>query len=68
MLLRFDVLLKTKQPQFLRYRMRRDDRDRGRLFQIVEGIWRAIEAEAFYPRCCISTRWGVPHEECKNAE
>ena len=64
-LMRFDVLLKTKQPQFLRYRMRRDDRDRGRLFQIVEGLWRAIEAEAFYPRCCISTRWGVPHEECK---
>lgn len=63
-LLRFDVLLKTKTPQFLRYRMRRDDRDRERLFEIVTGIWKAIEAEAFYPRCCISTRWGVPHEEC----
>lgn len=67
-LMRFDVLLKTKQPQFLRYRMRREDRDLGRLFQIVEGIWRAIEAEAFYPRCCISTRWGVPHEECSKYE
>ena len=63
-LLRFDVLLKTKTPQFLRYCMRRDDRDRERLFEIVTGMWRAIEAEAFYPRCCISTRWGSPHEEC----
>ena len=65
-LLRFDVLLKTKKPQFLRYCMRRDDRDRERLFEIVVGIWKAIEAEAFYPRCCIATRWGSPHEECKN--
>jgi putative RecB family exonuclease len=63
-LLRFDVLLKTKTPQFLRYCLRRDDRDRERLFEIVTGIWRAIEAEAFYPRCCISTRWGKVHEEC----
>ncbi len=37
-LLRFDVLLKTKRPQFLQYRMQRDDRDRMKLFQIVEGI------------------------------
>lgn len=66
-LLRFDVLLKTKTPQFLRYCMRRDDRDRERLFEIVTGIWKAIEAEAFYPRCCLSTRWGVPHEECRKA-
>jgi putative RecB family exonuclease len=63
-LLRLDVLLKTKHPQVLRYCMRRDDYDIGRLYEIVDGIWRAIDAEAFYPRCCISTRWGVPHEEC----
>ena len=67
-LLRFDVLLKTKTPQFLRYCMRRDDRDRERLFEIVVGIWKAIEAEAFYPRCCITSRWGSPHEECKRSE
>lgn len=66
-LLRFDVLLKTKTPHFLRYCMRRDDRDRERLFEIVVGIWKAIEAEAFYPRCCISSRWGSPHEECRMA-
>lgn len=64
-LLRFDVLLKTKTPQFLRYCMRRDDRDRERLFEIVTGIWKAIDAEAFYPRCCLTTRWGSPHAECR---
>ena len=64
-LLRFDVLLKTKQPQFLRYCLYRSDSDIERLFEIVAGIWKAIEAEAFYPRCCISARWGSPHEECR---
>ena len=67
-LLRLDVLLKTKTPQFLQYRMQRDDRDRIRLFKIVEGIYRAIEAEAFYPRCCIYCHWSSPHEECREYE
>jgi putative RecB family exonuclease len=67
-LLRLDVLLKTKHPQVLRYCTARNEQDIGRLFEIVTGIWRAIEAEAFYPRCCISTRWGVPHEECRAYE
>jgi hypothetical protein len=45
--------------------MYRGEQDIARLFEIVEGIWKAIEAEAFYPRCCISTRWGRVHEECR---
>jgi ATP-dependent helicase/DNAse subunit B len=64
-LLRLDVLLKGKQPQVLRYCLRREERDISRLFEIVTGIWRAIEAEAFYPRCCIYCRWGAAHEECQ---
>ena len=59
------VLLKTKQPQFLGYCLRWDDRNIWRLYEIVAGIWRAIEAEAFYPRCCIFCRWSTPHEECR---
>jgi putative RecB family exonuclease len=63
-MLRFDVLTKSKKPKFLRYPMYRDDRDIARLFEIVEGVWAAIEAEAFYPRCCIHTWFGRVHEEC----
>jgi RecB family exonuclease len=67
-LLRLDVLLKGKQPQVLRYCLRREERDIARLYEIVEGIWRAIEAEAFYPRCCIYCHWSSPHEECSKYE
>jgi len=68
LMLRLDVLTKSKKPQFLRYPMYRDDHDIARLFEIVEGVWRAIEAEAFYPRCCIHTWFGRVHEECVNEE
>ncbi len=64
-MLRLDVLLKKKHPELLRYPMYRDDHDVARLFEIVEGVWRAIEAEAFYPRCCIHTWFGRVHEECQ---
>lgn len=64
-MLRFDVLTKAKKPKFLRYPMYRDDNDIARLFEIVEGVWQAIDAEAFYPRCCIHTWFGRVHEECR---
>lgn len=67
-LLRLDVLLKTKKPRVLQYRTERTEQDIVRLFEIVKGVSRAIEAEAFYPRCCISTWFGVPHEECAAGE
>ena len=67
-MLRFDVLLKGKRPRFLQYRTQRDARDVARLFEIVEGVWKAIEAEAFYPRCCVSTRFGMVHEECRGTQ
>lgn len=67
-MLRFDVLIKAKRPRFLQYRTQRDERDVARLFEIVEGVWKAIEAEAFYPRCCVSTRFGVVHEECARVQ
>jgi putative RecB family exonuclease len=67
-MLRFDVLTKSKKPKFLRYPMYRDGNDIARLFEIVEGVWKAIEAEAFYPRCCIHTWFGRVHEECVRDE
>jgi len=67
-MLRLDVLLKKKRPELLRYPMYRDKRDIAQLFEIVEGVWRAIEAEAFYPRCCIWCRFGRVHEECQDTE
>lgn len=66
-LLRLDVLTKSRKPQLLQHVMRRTDEDVVRLYEIVDGVWRAIEAEAFYPRCCISARWGMVHEECRAA-
>ena len=63
-LLRLDVLLKGKRPRMLQYCTERTEQDIARLFEIVDGMWKAIDAEAFYPRCCISTWFGVPHEEC----
>ena len=47
---RFDVLVKTKQPKFLQYRLYKDDLDRRKLYRMVTEMWKAIEAEAFYPR------------------
>ena len=67
-MLRLDVLMKTKAPKFIQYPLQRVDDDIVRLFEIVEGIYTAIEAEAFYPRCCIYCRWGSPHEECVKHE
>ena len=64
-MLRLDVLVKTKQIKFIQYPLYRDEHDIARLFEIVEGVWRAIDAEAFYPRCCIHTWWGRVHEECR---
>ena len=62
---RFDVLVKTKKPKFLQYRFYKDDKDRRKLYQIVEEMWKAMEAGAFYPR--YSTHWGrCPwEEECR---
>ena len=67
-MLRLDVLTKTKQPKFIQYPLYRDEHDITRLFEIVEGIYKVIEAEAFYPKCCIYCRWGIVHEECQKEE
>jgi len=47
--LRIDLLLKTKEPQVVPYPARRGLGDQHKLFQTVQTVVRAIEAEIFYP-------------------
>lgn len=62
---RFDVMTKTKKPKFIQYRLYKDDLDRRKLFQMVTEIWKAIEAEAFYPRYSTHYAGCVWEEECR---
>ena len=47
--LRFDVLTKTKQPEFRRYWITRDRAANRRLFRLVAEVIRAVEAGVFHP-------------------
>jgi RecB family exonuclease len=56
--LRFDVLTKTKQPEFHRYWTQRDRAATRRLFRLVAEVLQAIEAGVFYPHV------GWHYKEC----
>jgi putative RecB family exonuclease len=62
---RFDVLTKTKKPKFLQYRLFKDDLDRRKLFRLVTEMWKAIEAEAFYPRYSTHYAGCAWEDECR---
>jgi len=62
---RFDVLTKTKKPKFLQYRLYKDDLDRRKLYRMVTEMWKAIEAEAFYPRYSAHYSGCAWEEECR---
>jgi len=62
---RFDVLTKTKKPKFLQYRLYKDDLDRRKLYRLVTEMWKAIEAEAFYPRYSTHYVGCAWEEECR---
>ena len=47
---RFDVLVKTKKPKFLQYRLYKDDLDWRKLYRMVEEMWKAIEAGGCIPK------------------
>lgn len=47
--LRFDVLTKTKQPEFHRYPTSRDRQANVRLFRLASEVLRGVEAGVFYP-------------------
>ena len=48
-LLRFDVLTKTKSPQLVPYYLARDEGDHRRALRILREVLRAIDAGAFFP-------------------
>jgi putative RecB family exonuclease len=47
--LRLDVLLKTKEPDLVRYETTRTDADRERFVRLVKGVWQGIKKEVFFP-------------------
>ena len=47
--LRFDVLTKTKQPEFHRYPTSRDRRANVKLFRLASEVLRGVEAGVFHP-------------------
>jgi CRISPR/Cas system-associated exonuclease Cas4 (RecB family) len=48
-LLRYDVLTKTKEPDLARYYTVRDHPDHRRLFRVIQAVLRGIREEVFYP-------------------
>lgn len=48
--LRFDVLVKTKTPQFQSCLTVRNEKDQMRALRIIKEVWRAIENEIFVPQ------------------
>jgi putative RecB family exonuclease len=48
--LRLDVLLKTKDPELVRYETSRTEADRERFVRLVKSVWHGIRKEVFYPK------------------
>ncbi|MCI0372098.1 MAG: hypothetical protein L0214_12180 [candidate division NC10 bacterium] len=49
-LVRFDVLLKTKKPALERYFVLREAFHDRRVFEIIREVLRGIEQQLYYPR------------------
>jgi putative RecB family exonuclease len=47
---RLDVLLKTQNPELIRYEITRTDADRERFVKLVKTVWQGIKKEVFYPK------------------
>ncbi len=47
---RLDVLLKTQNPELIRYETTRTDADRERFVKLVKGVWQGIKKEVFFPK------------------
>ncbi len=48
--LRLDVLVKTTQPDLVKYETKRTEEDRRRFVKTVEQVWNGIESGVWYPR------------------
>ena len=47
---RLDVLLKTQNPELIRYETTRTNADRERFLKLVKGVWQGIKKEVFFPK------------------
>ena len=47
---RLDVLLKTQNPELIRYQTSRNDSDRERFVKLVKSVWQGIKKEVFFPK------------------
>jgi putative RecB family exonuclease len=47
---RLDVLLKTQNPELIRYETTRTDTDRERFLKLVKSVWQGIKKEVFFPK------------------
>ncbi len=47
---RLDVLLKTQNPELIRYETTRGPADRDRFVKLVKTVWQGIKKEVFFPK------------------
>jgi putative RecB family exonuclease len=47
---RLDVLLKTQNPELIRYETTRTDADRERFLKLVKNVWQGMKKEIFFPK------------------
>ncbi len=47
---RLDVLLKTQNPELIRYETTRNEVDRERFLKLVKSVWQGIKKEVFFPK------------------
>jgi putative RecB family exonuclease len=47
---RLDVILKTQNPELIRYETTRNDADRERFVKLVKSVWQGIKKEIFFPK------------------
>jgi len=47
---RLDVLLKTQNPELIRYETTRTDDDRKRFLKLVKSVWQGVKKQVFYPK------------------
>jgi putative RecB family exonuclease len=61
---RLDVLLKTQNPELIRYETTRNDADRERFLKLVKSVWQGIKKGIFFPKAdwqCSQCAWS---KEC----
>lgn len=63
LMLRLDVVTKTKTPELVRYETTRNEPERERFCKLVTNVWNATERETWFPRQdwhCTNCAWAEP--------